>query len=181
MPDVLTARADVPTDAPERYAKQLVSHLGRRVEWTTDGPVSTATIAGGTGVVEVGDGVLTLRAQAPDTEALERVQDVLGRHLERFGQRNELVVTWAEDRRTSRTDPLRSGHGPGRGADSAGDGPERAGGPLDRRVRQPAARASPTARGRSPGAVPSKLVAAVAAQPARGHCRRRSCGPSRRR
>jgi uncharacterized protein len=30
-------------------------------------------------------------------EALERVQDVLGRHLERFGQRNELVVTWAEE------------------------------------------------------------------------------------
>jgi hypothetical protein len=94
---MLTARADVPTDVPARYAKQLVSHLGRRVEWTTDGPVSSATIAGGTGVVEVGDGVLILRAQATDTEALERVQDVLGRHLERFGQRNELVVTWASD------------------------------------------------------------------------------------
>jgi hypothetical protein len=25
------------------------------------------------------------------------VQDVLGRHLERFGQRNELVVTWRSD------------------------------------------------------------------------------------
>jgi hypothetical protein len=93
----LSARADVPTEAPARYAKQLVSHLGRRVEWSTEGPVSTAAIAGGTGVVEVGDGVLTLRAQAPDTESLARVQDVLGRHLERFGQRNELVVTWAND------------------------------------------------------------------------------------
>ena len=93
----LTARADVPTDAPERYAKQLLSHLGRRVEWTTEGPVSTASIAGGTGTVEVGEGVLVLRAQAPDAEALERVKDVLGRHLERFGQRNELVVTWAVD------------------------------------------------------------------------------------
>jgi hypothetical protein len=97
VPEQLTARADVATDAPARYAKQLVSHLGRRVEWTTDGPVSTATIAGGTGIVEVADGVLILRAEAPDTEALERVQDVLGRHLERFGQRNELVVTWAAD------------------------------------------------------------------------------------
>jgi hypothetical protein len=93
----LAARADVPTDAPERYAKQLVSHLGRKVEWSTDGPVSTAGIAGGTGTVEVGDGVLILRAEAADTESLARVQDVLGRHLERFGQRNELVVTWASD------------------------------------------------------------------------------------
>jgi hypothetical protein len=95
VPAPLTARADVPTDAPARYAKQLVSHLGRRVAWMTEGPVSTASIAGGTGIVEVGDGVLILRAEAPDTEGLERVQDVLGRHLERFGQRNELVVTWA--------------------------------------------------------------------------------------
>jgi hypothetical protein len=92
---LLRARADVPTDAPARYAKQLVSHLGRRVEWTTEGAVSTAEIAGGTGVVEVGDGVLHLRAEAPDAETLARVQDVLGRHLERFGHRNELVVSWA--------------------------------------------------------------------------------------
>ena len=90
----LSARADVATDAPARYAKQLVSHLGRRVQWTTDGAVSTAEIGGGTGVVEVGEGVLHLRAQAPDPESLARVQDVLGRHLERFGQRNELVVSW---------------------------------------------------------------------------------------
>ena len=94
MTALLHASADVPTDAPARYAKQLVSHLGRRVEWTTDGAVSSAEIAGGTGVVEVGDGVLHLRAQAPDVETLARVQDVLGRHLERFGQRNELAVTW---------------------------------------------------------------------------------------
>jgi hypothetical protein len=90
----LTARADVPTDAAARYGKQLVSHLGRKVEWTTEGAVSTAAIGGGTGTVDVGDGVLTLRAQASDVDALARVQDVLGRHLERFGQRNELVVTW---------------------------------------------------------------------------------------
>ena len=91
---LLSARADVPTEAPERYAKQLVSHLGRRVEWTTDGDTSTARIGDGTGRVVVGDGVLTLLADAPDGESLARVQDVLARHLERFGQRNELVVSW---------------------------------------------------------------------------------------
>jgi uncharacterized protein len=94
VPETLTARADVPTESPERYAKQLVSHLGRRVEFTTDGPTSTASIAGGTGVIHIGDGVITLRAEAPDAETLDRVQDVLGRHLERFGQRNELAVVW---------------------------------------------------------------------------------------
>jgi hypothetical protein len=95
--DALTARADVVTDAPERYAKQLVSHLGRRVEFTTAGDRSTARFGAGTGAVVVGEGVLTLLAEGPDEETLARVQDVLGRHLERFGQRNELIVTWVTD------------------------------------------------------------------------------------
>jgi hypothetical protein len=97
MPSPLTARADVATDAPARYAKQLISHLGRRVEFATEGATSTAEIAGGTGRVVVGDGVLTLLAEAPDAEALARVQHVLGSHLERFGQRNELAVTWTAE------------------------------------------------------------------------------------
>jgi hypothetical protein len=92
----LASRADVVTDAPGRYAKQLVSHLGRRVEWATDGDTSTAAFGTGTGRVVVGDGVLTLLAEAPDAEGLARVQDVLGRHLERFGQRDELAVRWQD-------------------------------------------------------------------------------------
>ena len=94
MTDQLNARADVATDNPARYAKQLVSHLGRKLEWTTDGPTSTAQIGDGTAQIVVGEGVLTLLAEAPDTENLDRVKDVLGRHLERFGARNELVVSW---------------------------------------------------------------------------------------
>jgi 3-hydroxyisobutyrate dehydrogenase-like beta-hydroxyacid dehydrogenase len=90
----LVAVAEVATDAPERYAKQLVSHLGRRLTWATDGPTSRAVIGTGTGTVVVGTGVLTLRAEAPDAETLARIQHVLGSHLERFGQRNELMVTW---------------------------------------------------------------------------------------
>jgi uncharacterized protein len=85
----------VATEVPERYAKQLVSHLGRRLTFTTEGGTSTAGIAGGVGIVVVGDGVLTLIAEAPDAETLATVQDVLGRHLERFGQRNELRVAWS--------------------------------------------------------------------------------------
>jgi hypothetical protein len=101
MASLLTARADVVTDAPARYAKQLVSHLGRRVEFTTDGDTSTATFGEATGAVVVGEGVLVLRAEAPDAESLARVQHVLGSHLERFGQRNELAVTWTTTQDTA--------------------------------------------------------------------------------
>jgi hypothetical protein len=91
----LTARADVATDAPGRYAKQLVSHLGRKVDFAVDGPASTARFGDGTGTVVVGEGVITLLAEAPDADSLALVERVLGGHLERFGQRNELVVTWS--------------------------------------------------------------------------------------
>jgi hypothetical protein len=97
MTSPLTARADVVTDAPERYAKQLLSHLGRRITFTTAGDTSTAEFGPATGTVVVGEGVLTLRAEAPDAESLARVQHVLGSHLERFGQRNELAVSWVTE------------------------------------------------------------------------------------
>lgn len=90
----LTSRADVITDAPARYAKQLVAHLGRKLEFTTNGPTSTATLGAGTAQITVGDGVLTLLAASSDEQGLATVEDVLGRHLEQFGQRNELAVTW---------------------------------------------------------------------------------------
>ena len=106
----LTARADVPTAAPPRYAKQLLSHLGRRITWTTDGDSSAAEIAGGTGRVVVGDGVLTLIAEASDAETLGRVQHVLGSHLERFGQRSELTVTWNSDVAPGPTPAAPEGH-----------------------------------------------------------------------
>lgn len=92
---LLTSRAEVSTPTPERYAKQLVAHLGRRVrvEDTPDGAV--LTFGSGLGTVQAGAGVLTLTAQAVDAAALAEVQDVLGRHLERFGSRQELVVAWS--------------------------------------------------------------------------------------
>ena len=93
----LVAVAEVATGTPGRYAKQLVSHLGRRLTWETDGDTSRAAIGTGVGTVVAGEGVLTLRAEAPDEETLGRIQHVLGSHLERFGQRNELVVAWGGD------------------------------------------------------------------------------------
>ena len=94
----LSSRADVVTDVPARYAKQLVSHLGRKVEFVheerTDGDTWTAHVAGSVARITVGDGVLVLQAEAPDPEGLARLEGALGNHLERFGQRRELTVAW---------------------------------------------------------------------------------------
>jgi hypothetical protein len=37
---------------------------------------------------------LIMRADADDAETPDRVKDVTGRHLERFGEKDGLVVTW---------------------------------------------------------------------------------------
>ena len=91
----LTSRADVVTDAPGRYAKQLVSHLGRKVEFVEE-PAGTWTahVGGSTARVTVGGDGLVLQAERSDEETVGRLEHALGSHLERFGQRRELTVTW---------------------------------------------------------------------------------------
>ena len=89
--------AVVVTDAPARYAKQLLAHLGRKatvepLDGNPDG--GRLVFAYGTGTVRPGDGQLELVADAPDDEGRAHVEDVLARHLERFGSRRELTVTW---------------------------------------------------------------------------------------
>ena len=91
---LLSSRAEVVTDVPGRYAKQLVSHLGRKVDFVQDGDSWTAHVAGSVARITVGDRVLVLQAEAPDTESPARLEGALGNHLERFGQRRELTVTW---------------------------------------------------------------------------------------
>jgi hypothetical protein len=90
----LRSRADVLTDAPERYAKQLVAHLGRKIMFITAGSTSTATIAGATAQVTSGDGVLSMLVIGSDEPSVTRAEQVLGGHLERFGQRQQLTVAW---------------------------------------------------------------------------------------
>ncbi len=94
---MLTSTAVVATDAPERYAKQLLAHLGRKNTVETIGGERQGgrlVFAYGTGTVRPEDNRLVLEAAAEDVESLAHVEDVLGRHLERFGAKRELVVTW---------------------------------------------------------------------------------------
>ena len=94
-----TSQAKVATDAAPRYAKQLLSHLGHRaqveaLEGVPDG--GKLVFAYGTGKVQPAGDHILLVAEAGDEESLRHVEDVLARHLERFGARRELVVTWEE-------------------------------------------------------------------------------------
>jgi hypothetical protein len=97
----VASSAAVPTDRAGRYAKQLSTHLGRRLETSWDEGTGTGSIR-----FDVGECALTatpgalvmeiaLVDEPPDPAgSLDRMEDVVGRHLVRFGTRDELVVQW---------------------------------------------------------------------------------------
>ena len=91
----LSSRADVATERPERWAKQLVSHISHKVAHEKTERGDELTIGDGLGIVSVAPGTVVLEAYANDPELLARVEDVLGRHLERFAEKDGLKVTWS--------------------------------------------------------------------------------------
>ena len=118
---MLTAEAHVATEIASRYLVQLCRHFdhvigpGRRedvvdqhrqasdkaqadpelrahVEWSdTEG---TVDFGWGRCTLQADTGALTLRAVGNDEASLQRVQDLIVEHLERFGARDHLKVNW---------------------------------------------------------------------------------------
>ena len=92
-------RADVRTDTPARWAKQLASHLGRKLtsEETPTGPRVTMEGEHGSARCLMDTSrtdVLRLEVEGTSPEVVHRLAHVVGSHLERFGQKAGLVVEW---------------------------------------------------------------------------------------
>lgn len=92
---MLTTHSTVVTKSPERFIKQLASHLGRKLEVSSVDSATVIGFDGGCCELRASEAALEMRAAAESPDALERVQDVVGRHLERFGTREGLVVSWS--------------------------------------------------------------------------------------
>jgi uncharacterized protein len=91
-----SATAAVATSAPARYAKQLASHFGRRCEVREEADGIRIVFGDGSCLVQPREDTLDLRVSAPSQPEVERLTQVVGSHLERFGQRNELQVSWQQ-------------------------------------------------------------------------------------
>jgi hypothetical protein len=91
---MITSKAQVAIERPERWAKQLVSHLGHKAEVTETDRGSKLTLTVGAGLVSVANGCVVLEVEAPDEESLAKVENVLGGHLERFAHEHEIKVIW---------------------------------------------------------------------------------------
>ena len=92
---LIVSTAAVATARAPRYGKQLVSHLGRRSVGSWDETT-------GAGTLDMNDNAahVTLNS-TPEALLIEircadaaTYEDVVGRHLVRFGERDELKVSW---------------------------------------------------------------------------------------
>jgi hypothetical protein len=99
---VLIAEASVATERSSRYLVQLCRHVSlvaranpqmrARVEWSDDRGVISFGRARCT--LRAGPGVLTLRAEAPDEDSLQQLEQRVADRLEQVGRRDRLTVTW---------------------------------------------------------------------------------------
>lgn len=89
-------RALVATDRPARYGKQLTSHLGRKMggEWDESAETGWVVLGDGRLTLAVQEGELVLDLEAP-ADDLERLEGVVGRHLVKFGAKDDLVCAWS--------------------------------------------------------------------------------------
>jgi hypothetical protein len=91
-----SSQAQVSTASASRYLQQTCKHWSHKfaVEFTPEKghiPFSDGRICN----LEATPDVLTLRAEAPDVEALERLQRVVMEHIKRFAFREDFgEVQW---------------------------------------------------------------------------------------
>jgi catechol 2,3-dioxygenase len=90
----LRSRAGVVTDRPSPYLLQLCKHFRHKLDVAFDERSGTIPFTFGRCDLRAGDGVLALEAIAATPAELERVEHVIASHLERFGRRHELSVSW---------------------------------------------------------------------------------------
>lgn len=90
----ITSRAEVATDKPVAYMRQLCKHFGHKVDAAFDEDSGHIQFDFGRCELNASDGTLGLEVSAADEESHERMEQVVGSHLERFGRRDGLSVAW---------------------------------------------------------------------------------------
>ncbi len=92
----LTVTATPATEKPTSLMRKLCKHWSHKLEVRFD--EETGEITFPTGYCELDarqPAVLAIRVSAPDLETVQRLQDVVASHLQRFAVNETLVIEWA--------------------------------------------------------------------------------------
>jgi hypothetical protein len=95
VPPLYTSTAIVPTESAKRYSKQLVAHLGHKAEVRVEPDGERIVLSVGSCLLLSRAKAIELLAESDTAAGLERIKEVTASHLERFGQREGLVIRWS--------------------------------------------------------------------------------------
>ena len=88
------SRADIATGNASLYLQQLCKHFAHKLDVEFDKQVGSVRFSIGHCELLAQDGWLRLCLDAPDSDALQQLQDVVERHLVRFAFREHLSIEW---------------------------------------------------------------------------------------
>ena len=94
---MIQSEARVSTTRASRYLGQLCKHFEHRIPATYSTEHGRLEFEVGVCHLDAADDVLILRAEAEDEERLGRLENVVGRHLERFAFRDRPEIRWTRD------------------------------------------------------------------------------------
>lgn len=86
--------AAIGTPMGRRYLGQLCKHFQHRLPIDLDETTGRIAFPMGDCLLRATKDSLHLACEAPDDEALKRLEDVVARHLLRFAFRETLEITW---------------------------------------------------------------------------------------
>jgi uncharacterized protein len=95
MTTILTSRADIATERPAPYMRQLCRHFGHKADSSFDDRSGYIQFEFGRCDLQAADHELQMTVSADDVQSRQRMQNVIGSHLERFGKRDWLSVAWS--------------------------------------------------------------------------------------
>lgn len=92
----MIAEAYVETDKAAKYLKWLCGHFKIKVPAEYDEERGTVLFPFGVCEMRVQPGTLYIRVNTTDPDSFERLKEVVGDHLERFGRKDMLQITWVD-------------------------------------------------------------------------------------
>jgi hypothetical protein len=88
------ASARVATAGASKYLQQLCKHFQHKLPTTFDAAAGAISFSAGDVRLVAEADALTISLESPSAEDLERLKDVVARHLLRFAFREELSIPW---------------------------------------------------------------------------------------
>ena len=85
---------DIATPMASRYLQQLCKHFAHKLDVTFDETAGSIAFSAGICRLQAEDETLRISLEPVDKADLDRLQDVVVRHLIRFAFREELEIAW---------------------------------------------------------------------------------------